>query len=220
MVIIVANMLDMSNQLANGNSACGIAIYNYNLVIIYYNLLPLFIGQKVPIWYKPEVSDSQLFFPPCVFTMLNYSVHRRIGDVWYSPPFYTVSNGYKLQLAIYADGSGAGLGTHLSVTVYLMKGENDKILKWPFRANITIHVLNWKQDKKHIEAVIDHYNAPLQFRSRVTQGERAPGGRSLEDLIIHYILDNKFPDTQFLDVLDDAVSFRVSKVNLVTGDNT
>ena len=172
----------------------------------------------MPIWYNLEVSDSYSLFPPCVFTMFKYSVHRKLGDVWYSPPFFTARNGYKLQLGIHADGSGCGLGTHLSVTMYLMKGENDDVLNWPFRGNITIQLLNWKEDEKHIEAVVDHYNAPLRFRSRVTQGERAPGGRCLDDLIIHYILDKKFPDTQFLDVLDDAVSFRVSKVTLLTGD--
>ena len=146
--------------------------------------------------------------------MFNYSVHRALNDVWYSPPFFTTYFGYKLQLGVHANGYGGGLGTHLSVSVYLMKGENDFFLKWPFRGNINIQLLNWKEDKEHIEAVVDHYNAPLQFRSRVTQGERAPSGRSVDRFLYNLYLNDGLTY-----LFEDALCFRVSKTILLTGDN-
>ena len=39
----------------------------------------------------------------------------------------------------------------------LMRGEFDNLLKWPFRGDITIQLLNQQQDKEHYEETI-HFN--------------------------------------------------------------
>ena len=59
-------------------------------------------------------------------------------------------------------GYSTGTGTHVSLSVRLMEGPNDDILKWPFNSEINIQLLNWKEDKGHVEKTIDHYNAPLK----------------------------------------------------------
>ena len=64
--------------------------------------------------------------------MSNFSEHRRSGNVWHSPPFY-YREGYKMCLAVYANGVGKGAGTHVSVSVLLVGGENDDRLKWPMK---------------------------------------------------------------------------------------
>ena len=85
------------------------------------------------------------------FTMTNFEEHKRNENVWYSPHFYTHPNGYKMCLRVDANGTGSGRSTHLSVFVYLMRGEFDHRLKWPFRGNIiSIIFVNQKEDKDHI----------------------------------------------------------------------
>ena len=48
------------------------------------------------------------------FCMYDYSLYKSTDKVWYSPPFY-YGEGYKLCLAVYANGKGTGAGTHVSV---------------------------------------------------------------------------------------------------------
>ena len=67
--------------------------------------------------------------PPLTIRMANFSHYKRSGKVWYSPPFY-YGDGYKMQLAVYANGTGAGAGTHVSIVLLRMKGEYDDQLKW------------------------------------------------------------------------------------------
>ena len=62
--------------------------------------------------------------------MSNFSEHRRSGKVWHSPPFY-YREGYKMCLGVYANGVGKGAGTHVSVSLLLLKGCYDDQLKWP-----------------------------------------------------------------------------------------
>ena len=57
---------------------------------------------------------------PTERTMTNFEQHKIDSDQWYSPPFYTHPQGYKMCLKVYANGSGKGKGTHVSVYGYLM----------------------------------------------------------------------------------------------------
>ena len=56
--------------------------------------------------------------------MPKFSEYRRSGKVWHSPPFY-YREGYKMCLAVYANGVGNIGYTHISVTLLLLKGEHD-----------------------------------------------------------------------------------------------
>ena len=62
--------------------------------------------------------------------MPKFSEYRCSGKVWHSPPFY-YREGYKMCLAVYANGVGRGAGTHVSVGIFHIKGEYDYKLKWP-----------------------------------------------------------------------------------------
>ena len=149
--------------------------------------------------------------------MYNYNEHKRVGDQWFSVPFYSGIDGYKLYVCVDADGYDTYKGTHVSVYVGIMEGENDERLQWPFNGEITIELLNWREDKGHVEKIIDHYNAPIDCRTRVTEGQRAlPRGYdfiSFADL--HYNPNNK---TEYLH--NDTLCFRVSKVIIHTGNKT
>ena len=128
-----------------------------------------------------------------------------------SNPFYTWPDGYKLKLGLNANGYSFGKGTHVSVTAYLMKGEYDESLKWPFNSEITIQLLNWREDKGHVEKTIDHYNAPLEYRTRVTQGDIVPGGWGEPDFISHSDLEyNANYNTEYIN--SDKLCFVISKI--------
>ena len=61
-------------------------------------------------------------------TMSKFSEYRRSGKVWHSPPFY-YGEGYKMCLAVHANGMGEGAGTHVSVEMLQLRGEYDGQLK-------------------------------------------------------------------------------------------
>ena len=78
--------------------------------------------KSVPKTLK-DTCDHVTFFMPY------FSMHKQNGKVWYSPPFY-FDEGYKLCVAVYANGKGAGAGTHVSVELLQMRGEHDDKLNW------------------------------------------------------------------------------------------
>ena len=70
---------------------------------------------------------------------------------------------------VFANGYGSGKGSHLSIYAYIMKGQHDDRLQWPFTGTIIIELLNWLEDKGHYKMtlLIDTNNDFV----RVTEGE-------------------------------------------------
>ena len=79
---------------------------------------------------------------PMIFRFPKYDHHKIANDKIQSPAFYTNPGGYKMCIIICANGVREGKGTHVSVGAYLMKGENDNHLPWPFTGIVTIKLLN------------------------------------------------------------------------------
>ena len=182
-----------------------------NLIIRYIHLYYI-TGKDVPSWYIPTpVTEFPYLLPPCTITMCSFSEYKRVADEWWSPDFYSGPDGYKLKLIVHANGYSTGTGTHVSVSVRLMEGENDEILKWPFNSEITLQLLNWREDKGHVEKTIDHYNAAIKYRTRVTQGLIAPGGKGIPDFISHSDLEyNANYNTEYIN--SDKLCFVISKI--------
>ena len=86
---------------------------------------------------------------PIEFVLTNFTERKSSNRVWYSPPFYTHPQGYKMCLRVYANGNGDGKGTHVSVSAYLMRGEFDDHLKWPFQGRVVLQLCNHLEDKRH-----------------------------------------------------------------------
>ena len=113
---------------------------------------------------------------PYMFTYGNYS--RRctykpifmpestadMTDVWYSRPFYSHPSGYKMCVGVAAQGVLTSVsenkGSHLAIGVCLMKGEYDNSLKWPFRGEVTIQLLN------HLDDDGGHHEERIVFDGR------------------------------------------------------
>ncbi|XP_011408606.2 PREDICTED: TNF receptor-associated factor 3-like, partial [Amphimedon queenslandica] len=79
-------------------------------------------GFKIPEWQRPLPLTSFSNIPPCQFTMMNFTYHKKQGKAWYSPPFYSEPGGYKFCLRIDPNGMLEGKESHLSVWVYVMRG--------------------------------------------------------------------------------------------------
>ena len=113
--------------------------------------------------YKPIAMGAE-------FTMADFKEYKRDGDEWYSPHFYTHPNGYKMCVKVYANGFDTGEGTYLSVLMCVMQGEFDDQLKWPFRGEISIKLLNQEEDKDHVTRLLSYVKAPEAYCQRVTMG--------------------------------------------------
>ena len=133
-------------------------------------------------------------FPPVDIIMDDFEQHKRSDDIWYSPPFYTHLGGYRMCLRVDANGVVGGKGTHVSVHVYLMRGEFDDLLKWPFRGEVTIQLK--KNDPPHYQKIL-HLSENDHVVCKPTK-ERNDGGWGYDEYISHadlyaggYLKDDK-----------------------------
>ena len=145
-------------------------------------------------------------------TLTNFDEMKRNNEVWYSPSFYTHPQGYKMRLGVDANGSGKGKGTHVSVYAYLMQGEFDDHLKWPFQGRVVIQLRNQLQDKYHHGYTIDFSETTAaRIISQVTIGTTAKGGWGPSALIPHNDLNfNPANNCQYLK--DDCLYFQIVAV--------
>lgn len=166
----------------------------------------------IPEWYTPK-SPQSINVPPCVFLMNGFTQHKTDGSVWYSQPFFSSDKGYKFCLSLHANGDNTGKGSHISLYVILMKGDHDSSLKWPFKGEFHLQILNWKEDKNHVSCVIkfDEYT-PKEWARRLYDVERAVNGRGKHRFLPHSNLSySAAKNTEYLN--EDRLCFQVVKVN-------
>ncbi len=168
----------------------------------------------VPTWHTPTPQTNDIIIPPCVMIMDQYSIHKANNEVWSSPPFHSAKDGYKFCLSLHANGDNTGKNTHLSLYVVLMKGCNDAVLKWPFKGEFVIQLINWREDSNHVTSVIkfDEYT-PKEWSRRLYDVDRAVNGRGKHRLVVHSFLSyNSAKNTEYLD--KDRLCLKVVKVTM------
>lgn len=86
-----------------------------------------------PSWARANrrPSGPPVLTPPMTFIMTGFSQYRARDDQWHSPPFYSHAGGYKFCLMV--DANGHESQQHVSVHIFLMRGDHDDSLTWPFR---------------------------------------------------------------------------------------
>ena len=153
---------------------------------------------------SPDVDSSA----PFSFTMKSFEHRKQQKVIWFGPSFYSHSGGYKMQLRVDSSGTQDGEGTHVSVYVYLMKGEFDDELSWPFQGHVTVRILNQLKDSNHYERVIDFPKGtnPLSV-NRVTLGGRVKAGHGYSQFIP--VLDLIGDDEECRYLKDDSLKFVV-----------
>ena len=150
---------------------------------------------------------SHVGLVPFNVTMTGFEQKKCSNYEWYSPPFYTHPHGYKMCLNVDANGNGDGNGSHVSVFVNMMKGEYDDSLKWPFRGDITIQLLNQigDDDRHHVNTV--HIIGDTNISQRVLKRERSAGGFGIYGFIPHRDLTPRY-------LKDDCLMFCVKEVKI------
>ena len=89
-------------------------------------------------------------------------------------------------LNVEANGWGESRNSHVSVYLYMMRGEYDESLKWPFRGDITVQLLNQVGDDGHHADVIRVTDCVQdKFGMRVVYGDRSLGEWGLHSFICH-----------------------------------
>ena len=140
-------------------------------------------------------------------------VHKR---KWCSDPFYTHETGYRMCLRVIISGVGRNPGNHVSVFLYLMKGQYDNNLKWPLVGTFQIELLNQKMDEDHHtnNAVKFTATTPLAITNRVGSKQTddiAPEGLGRNEFITHEDLKRETYTCQYLK--DDCIFFRISQLS-------
>ena len=112
------------------------------------------------------------------------NVHERIQEAksgrqtsFYSPPFYTDRNGFRMCSRIYLNGDGNGRHTHLSLFFVILKGGYDALLKWPFRQKVTFILIDQSQSESK-ENVYDAFRPDpnsSSFRRPISEMNIASG---------------------------------------------
>ena len=158
-------------------------------------LLPL-----TPAWQDPLISTQS----GAQFTISEYSKRKQFDNEYHSPLFTTGPQGYTLCLRVDANGHGSGEGSHLSIFAFIMKGQHDDRLQWPFTCTIIIELLNWLEDKEHykMELSIDTNNDFV----RVSEGKYG-SSFGYYQFISHSSLTSSTTNTQYL--YQDCIRVRV-----------
>ena len=153
-----------------------------------------------PAWQDHLISTQS----GAQFTISEYSKRKQFNNRYFSPSFTTSPQGYTLCLNVFANGSGSGKGSHLSIYAHIMKGQHDDRLQWPFTGTIIIELLNWLEDKGHHKKTltIDTNNKFV----RVTEGKFG-NNYSNYQFISHSSLTSSTTNTQYL--YQDCIRVRV-----------
>ena len=164
-----------------------------------------------PLEQKTWLTNKLLWQePPLVLKMTGYQGMKEENEEWYSDPVYSHFGGYKMCLRVDANGRNEAKGTHVSVYVCLMRGDNDDNLKWPFKGTIKVSLLNHLEDGQHLTrepwSLTD--NVPEDTKRRVTEVERAVHGWGYNGFISQQdLMYCRGRNCQYLK--DDTLFFRV-----------
>ena len=151
-------------------------------------------------------TEPSLLISPATFTVTEVSRRKKHNAEWYSPYFLSHRQGYQLQLRVDCGGVMDGKGSHISVFVYITKGEHDKSLKWPFEGSLTIRLLDQIGSVHHERFVDFPKGLSTEIAGCVKEGVRAKRGQgfsqyiSLDDLS-SYINDNRISIEVFVSLV-------------------
>ena len=148
---------------------------------------------------------------PVTIKMTKYKDKKENKIDWYSDPFYTHNQGYKMYFCVYPSGDGNGEGTDLSVYLYLMKGPHDDELTWPLRGKFEIKMLNQISDSEHhsVTVTYDDRASNNGVAGRITVGNQSKGW-GWAQYISNEDLNKITPTRQYLK--DDCLFFQVTKL--------
>ena len=100
---------------------------------------------KTPAWQDSSATTKPLL--EC--TLTEVTKRKKLGSKYIdSEAFYSHTQGYRL--AVCVDLNVGGIVIH----AILLNGDHDEKLEWPAKFNLTIELLNWRENKKHCKATV------------------------------------------------------------------
>ena len=155
---------------------------------------------------KAGCTQSGYPLVPVDFRMTDFEEYKDDDIIWHSPPFYTQEGGYKMCLRVDASNDS---GTHVSIWIHLMRGEFDDELKWPFRGDVTVQLVNQKEENRghHTHVINFRESDPATANSdkRITVGDRAEIPLGKGNFIPHTELQPKY-------LKNDCLVLRIKRV--------
>ena len=92
--------------------------------------------------------------PPFYVSLTNFNHYRENNHIFMSDPFYSHVGGYKMVMIIRPNGVGIWQGSHISLYIFLLPGEFDDQLCWPFNCRITVQAYNRTKEKWSLQQTI------------------------------------------------------------------
>ena len=108
-----------------------------------------------------------------------------------------------MKLSVYVTGCGIGRDTHVSVFTYLMAGEFDDDLKWPFRGCIVVELVDPEERYNNCVCLVSFERNQL---------ERIPPGGEDKGLGHPQFISKCDVEMKFL--RNNCLHFKVSSVDL------
>ena len=168
----------------------------------------------------PSTSSDPL--PVLDFIIENFSKRKQSNEECISKPFHSHENGYKLSLYVYPNGRDKWKNKYVSMFVHLMKGDNDNNLSFPFRGDILVQIVNWRENKSHAERLVEfNEKTDREYGARVTGLVGFLSGIQYRGCGFPNFLSHKFlkfdesRNTQYVSD-DDTLHVRIMKVTLTT----
>ena len=155
-----------------------------------------------PAWQDSLITSQSV---AAEFTIAEYSKRRQFNNTYFSPPFTTSTQGYHFFLRMDANGVLSGEGSHLSIYAYIMKGQHDDCLRWPFTGDITFELINWLEDKGHYKKTTSVKNF-----FGITEGEYGNATGFHTFISQSSLLLNSSTNTQYL--YKDCIRVRVQAI--------
>ena len=165
-----------------------------------------------------ELMPRPKFIAPPEIVLYDFEQSKNNEIMFYSPPFYSHIGGYKMCLRIQPNGWDDGKGTDVGVSLFMMRGEFDDHLQWPFRGEIKIQLINQRDGGEHMEKnlVVGNDIATtdlIECFNRVLEGDRAEYGWGFPQFISHSDLYRPEEGKEYLK--NDSLKFNVPHVALL-----
>ena len=171
-------------------------------------------NQVAAMTQRIEGMDKQLQLATCTndrailpvrFNMDEYEQHKIRNDKWFSPHFWTHSQGYKMCLSVIANGEGELEGKCVSILLHMTKGKFDDLHQWPFRGIIVVQLLDQNEDKHWTKELHITDEAPDEMANRVIDGEMSKKGWGRFEFIAHDDLKKGY-------LKNNRLCFRVAQI--------
>ncbi len=161
---------------------------------------PVQLSPRVPP-VVPSVQPPSSKVPPVELVATDVKQLRQQRDDWISEPFYS-RGGYKMVLNVHPYGNEGGFGRHLSVYIYIIKGEYDQQLKWPFLGEVTITLVDQRL-KRHTTDTLHYTHANSKEGARRFNNARTGRMGWSQFIELKYLNPNYLKDDCLVFRIDD-----------------